>query len=110
MSTNREGLIPHPTEGRVSLVAANPDACRDALEVDVESFIGVKSYKAKGKRLTTLAVERIEELEPLRRPDAPDAADPDSGTPVPDAADDAPAPDDTPAADETGQTTLPFTD
>ena len=98
---------PYP---RLKVTYGGADAFRDALEVDVESFIGVKSYKAKGKRLTTLAVERIEELEPLRRPDAPDAADPDSGTPVPDAADDAPAPDDTPAADETGQTTLPFTD
>ena len=78
---------PYP---RLKVTYGGADAFRDALEVDVESFIGVKSYKAKGKRLTTLAVERIEELEPLRRPDAPDAADPDSGTPVPDAADDAP--------------------
>lgn len=46
------------------------DAFRDPLEVDVETYIGVKSFKAKGKRLTTCEVESIEELEPLRRPDA----------------------------------------
>ena len=32
-------------------------------------FIGCKRFKAKGKRLTTCAVERIEELEPLRQPE-----------------------------------------
>jgi len=34
--------------------------------VDAEEFIGVKSYKAKGKRLTTFEVETINELEPIR--------------------------------------------
>lgn len=51
---------------RLRVTYGEADAFRDPLEVDVESFIGVKSYKAKGKRLTTCAVERIEELPPLR--------------------------------------------
>ena len=42
------------------------DAYREALIVDAEEFIGVKSSKAKGKRLTTFEVETINELEPLR--------------------------------------------
>ena len=31
--------------------------------------MGVKGFKAKGKRITTWQVERIEELEPLRKPE-----------------------------------------
>ncbi|MBN2766577.1 MAG: DNA gyrase/topoisomerase IV subunit A [Paludibacteraceae bacterium] len=42
------------------------DAYREALVVDAEEFIGVKSFKAKGKRLTTFEVETINELEPVR--------------------------------------------
>ena len=51
------------------LTFGGSDAFRDPLEVDVEQFIGVKSYKAKGKRLTTLATDRIEELPPVRQAD-----------------------------------------
>lgn len=53
---------------RLRVTYGGADAFRDPLEVDAESFIGVKSFKAKGKRLTTCAVEKVEELEPLRRP------------------------------------------
>jgi topoisomerase-4 subunit A len=42
------------------------DAYRETLVVDAEEFIGVKSYKAKGKRLTTFEVATINELEPVR--------------------------------------------
>ena len=34
--------------------------------IDVEDFIGVKSSKAKGKRITTFAVERFNWLQPLK--------------------------------------------
>lgn len=60
------------------------DSFREPFEVDGETFIAVKSYKAKGKRLTTWTVENVEELEPLRMPaDKPtaDAAQPDGETP-----------------------------
>jgi len=56
---------PYP---RLRVTYGGAEAFRDPLDIDAESFIGVKSFKAKGKRITTLAVERIEELEPLRRP------------------------------------------
>lgn len=42
------------------------DAYREPLEIDAEEFIGVKSFKAKGKRLSTFMVDEIKELEPLR--------------------------------------------
>ncbi len=43
---------------------AAPDDFREPLTVDAEEFIAVKSFKAKGKRLTTFAIGTIEELEP----------------------------------------------
>lgn len=51
---------------RLEVVFGGNDAYREALIVDAEEFIGVKSFKAKGKRLTTFEVEAINELEPLR--------------------------------------------
>lgn len=42
------------------------DAYREALVVDVDEFIGVKGFKARGKRLTTFEVEAINELEPVK--------------------------------------------
>ena len=45
----------------------------------MEEFIGTKSYKAKGKRLSTWQIENIEELEPIRWPE-PEAEDTDDNT------------------------------
>ena len=36
---------------------------------DVDEFIGIKSFKAKGKRISTYNIEQINELEPLRFPE-----------------------------------------
>ena len=47
---------------------AAPDDFREPLEVDAEEFIGVKSFKARGKRLTTYAVASVEELAPKELP------------------------------------------
>ena len=43
--------------------------------IDVPEFIAVKSYKAKGKRLTTFAIKEIRELEPLVREEEPEAVE-----------------------------------
>ena len=40
-------------------------AQRPADEVDVENFVGVKSRKAKGKRLTTYDVDTLTFIEPI---------------------------------------------
>lgn len=42
------------------------DAYREALIVDAEEFIGVKSFRAKGKRLSTWEIANVSEVEPLR--------------------------------------------
>jgi topoisomerase-4 subunit A len=43
---------------------AGAHAMRPADEVDVDSFIGVKSHRAKGKRITTYQVESLTFIEP----------------------------------------------
>lgn len=45
------------------------DSMREPLELEADEFIGVKSFKAKGKRLTTYELESVEELEPTRHPE-----------------------------------------
>ena len=47
------------------------DEFRGSEEIDVEQFIAVKGYKAKGKRLTTWQIASVEELEPTRFPEPP---------------------------------------
>ena len=60
---------------RLQITYGGNDAYRGSEEIDVEQFISVKGYKAKGKRLTTFQVEFIVELEPLRFPDPPSPED-----------------------------------
>lgn len=43
---------------------AEGDSFREPMVVDAEEFIGEKSFKAKGKRLTNYAIGEITELEP----------------------------------------------
>ena len=40
---------------------------RDMEYIDVDEFIGVKSYKAKGKRVSTYTVDMMEFVEPLQK-------------------------------------------
>ncbi len=54
---------------RLQVTFKGEDADRPALEIDVDSFIGVKRFKAKGKRITTFDVDTIEEMEPTRFPE-----------------------------------------
>lgn len=64
---------------RLLVTFGGNDATRPAQEIDVEEFIAVKGFKAKGKRITTWEVDKIEELEPTRFPEPPaDERDNDS--------------------------------
>ena len=45
------------------------DSFREPLEIDAESFVGVKGFKARGKRVSNYLVEMVEALEPTRFPD-----------------------------------------
>ena len=57
---------------RLEVIFGGNDAIRPPLEIDAEEFISVKSFKAKGKRITTFRLETIRELEPLRFPEPPE--------------------------------------
>ena len=57
---------PYP---RLLVTYGDNDEFRGSEEIDVEQFIAVKGYKAKGKRLTTFQIASIEELEPTRFPE-----------------------------------------
>ncbi|HPG55132.1 MAG TPA: DNA gyrase/topoisomerase IV subunit A, partial [Candidatus Enterocola sp.] len=50
----------------------------EPLVLDADEYIGVKSYKAKGKRVATAMINEIRELEPLRVPEEVDDSLPDN--------------------------------
>jgi len=54
---------------RVKVIFGGNDDFREPLEIDVDEFISVKSYKAKGKRISNFEVKTVEELEPTRFPE-----------------------------------------
>ena len=54
---------------RIQIDFGGHDSFREALVLEASDFVGVKSFKAKGKRLTTYTVEQITELEPTRMPE-----------------------------------------
>jgi DNA topoisomerase 4 subunit A len=76
---------------RIKVTYGGHDAARPDEEIDAEKFIGQKSFKAKGKRISTWQIATIEELEPTRFPepdeqieeddteDEPENLDPDAG-------------------------------
>lgn len=56
--------------------------------IDVEDFIGVKSHKAKGKRITTFAVDSFNWLEPVKPDPEPQPGNDEPDTSNTEAADD----------------------
>ena len=68
--TNREGAT-------LVVEYKGAHASRPADEVDVDSFIGVKSHRAKGKRITTYDVASLKFIEPELEPETQDAEEPD---------------------------------
>ena len=57
---------PYP---RLELTFSEPDTFRGPQELDADEYIAVKGFKAKGKRLTTYALDQVKELEPTRFPE-----------------------------------------
>ena len=47
----------------------DPNVARPSEEIDADEFIGIKGFKAKGKRLTVFPLGSVTELEPLRQPE-----------------------------------------
>ena len=79
-SKKRQSLLGENKESKAILLTDTPfprlqvtfggaDAVRTPMEIDAEQFIGVKNFKARGKRVTTWTIDNVEELEPLRWPE-----------------------------------------
>lgn len=58
-------LLSDAPGARFQVTFGEGDSFREPLEVIAAEFIGKKSFKAKGKRLTTYTVDSITELEPV---------------------------------------------
>lgn len=66
---------PHP---RLKLTFKGADEQRPAQEIDADEFIGLKSVKAKGKRLTTYNLANIEDITPEPEPTPEDEPNEDT--------------------------------
>ncbi len=84
-------LLSDKPGARFEVTFSEGDSFREPLEVVAQDFIGVKSFKAKGKRLTTFSYSEIKELEPIELP-AEELADPEEVVETPE--------EDTPTAPE----------
>lgn len=58
---------------RAEITYGGSDAARGTEVIDAEEFVGIKGFKAKGKRLTTFKVSKIKQLEPIRFPESEEA-------------------------------------
>lgn len=66
---NQQILLSQQVYPRIQVIFGGHDSFREAQIIEASDFVGIKSFKAKGKRLTTYSVDRIEELEPTRMPE-----------------------------------------
>lgn len=76
-------LLSDTPYARLEVTFGGADSVRPPLEIETDDFISVKSFKAKGKRISTYTVDSIIELEPTRFPEPatlPD--DPDDSVPA----------------------------
>lgn len=67
----------------LSITFGGKHSSREPEQIDVEEFIGVKSHKAKGKRLSSLQVKTAKFIEPLQKEiseEHPDSIDPEETT------------------------------
>ena len=54
---------------RLLVTLGGADSFREPMEIDAETFVGIKGVKARGRRVTAFAVKDVEELVPLRMPE-----------------------------------------
>ena len=77
---------------QIRITFGGKNAERPAEDINVDEFIGIKGFSAKGKRLTTYEVKHIEEIEPIKEDepeiDESEGGDDEEVTPI--------EPDDTP--------------
>ena len=65
---------------RIQVTFGGADSFREPLEIDCEEFVAVKGFKAKGKRISTFAIDSVAELAPLRFPEVSENTDENDGS------------------------------
>ena len=76
---NRQILLTDTPYPRLRVTMGGMDDFREPIELEAEEYIGIKSFKARGKRITTFNVATVEELEPSRQPEATSEANQGGG-------------------------------
>ena len=66
--SDRLCAVSHDRYPRLEVHFGGRSSARPEETVDVDSFIGVKGYQAKGKRLSTLEIETVRFVEPIEVP------------------------------------------
>ena len=61
-------LLTDESYPRIAVRFGGADSFREPLEIEAEEFVGVKGFKARGKRVSNYLVAEVEELEPTRFP------------------------------------------
>ena len=69
---NQQILLSSEMYPRIQVIFGGADDFREALVIEASDFVGVKGFKAKGKRLTTFTIGEVKELEPTRLPEPDD--------------------------------------
>ena len=82
----------------LTMTFLEPDTFRGPQDINVEEFIGVKGFRAKGKRITTLPLDKIWEQKPNGPDDDGETPEDESNNNPTDSPDNSPA-DETPIAE-----------
>lgn len=75
-------LLSDRQDTRLLLTFGDADGIRPPVEIDANEFISVKSFKAKGKRLTQYTLASIEDITPEPEPTEETASDPPTQEPA----------------------------
>lgn len=67
---------------RFHITFGGTDEYREPLEIEATEFVGVKSFKARGKRVTTFNVEGVEQIPSLLKPKESPAEETADGLPA----------------------------
>ncbi len=75
-------LSDHPYP-RIRVTFGGADSVRPPMEIELEEFVAVKGFKAKGKRIATWEIASIEDIEPTRQPEPEEAPEETENTETP---------------------------
>ena len=66
---SRLALLTDTVYPHLLVTMGGADSFREPMDIDAESFVGIKGVKARGRRVTSYTVDNVEELVPSRMPE-----------------------------------------